>query len=508
MNEFPEAAGAVKRKKAKKVRPFKVAATKAFVHPVSTSQRKVAIVRALVLEYRKAAKDVARVQMRLFHAGDKFAQDCDLSSITTKLSQRYLRCCNYQVVGMLRSWYSNRKNEYLAAVRRSSLPEALKNQLSELGVRQAWYHANTDYPATTLRLARNIMRGICAQHRMPRYARINMTVNKNVAVWEVAKTTKAHSHWIALSTLEAGKRIYLPITPNSYFESVKGVRCEAFNIMCSDDGALRIALMKDVPAVDYTPSGGVLALDFGLSVMFATSEGDLCGAAFYRRLQQHDRQLSQLARGRQKAGLKVRCPKYDALVNRLRGYFKNEVGRIFNALVARYKPSEIIVEKLNFQSPELSRRTNRLLSNCGRRYVNEKLVDLEKRFGIKVTEIYAAYTSQECTNCHYTAKDNRKSRSQVVCKVCGKKMHADISGARNGAVRRSAGHLGNRASSHAIYGKALLSELGNAHKLWRAHHAQVRREQGRRSAACHATIAGPNTSGDSGVAGQRKPELL
>jgi hypothetical protein len=45
---------------------------------------------------------------------------------------------------------------------------------------------------------------------------------------------------------------------------------------------------------------------------------------------------------------------------------------------------KIIVEKLDFRSPELSKRMNRLIQNFGKRYVKEKLARLQQLYGIEI----------------------------------------------------------------------------------------------------------------------------
>ena len=54
---------------------------------------------------------------------------------------------------------------------------------------------------------------------------------------------------------------------------------------------------------------------------------------------------------------------------------------------------------MDFTSPGLSRRMNRLLSNFGKKQVKKKLLALSGDFKIekKITEVNPAYTSQECS---------------------------------------------------------------------------------------------------------------
>jgi putative transposase len=51
--------------------------------------------------------------------------------------------------------------------------------------------------------------------------------------------------------------------------------------------------------------------------------------------------------------------------------------------------------------------------------------------GGKVIVLPPQYTSQECLNCHYTCKENRKTQSLFQCTACGYTAHADFVGANN-----------------------------------------------------------------------------
>jgi putative transposase len=59
------------------------------------------------------------------------------------------------------------------------------------------------------------------------------------------------------------------------------------------------------------------------------------------------------------------------------------------------------------------------------------------RDGIPVVLVEAAYTSQECSECHYIDRRNRKSRSEFVCLRCGHVDNADCNAAKNVRNRAS-----------------------------------------------------------------------
>ena len=145
----------------------------------------------------------------------------------------------------------------------------------------------------------------------------------------------------------------------------------------------------------------------------------------------------------QRAGRKPReSALYGELVRRLRAMIETEVNRALNHMVAMHRPRVLAVEKLDFRGSALGRRMNRMLTNCGRGAVARKLADLADRYGIEIHEVDPAYTSKTCSGCGYVDAKNRKSGTERFhCRFCGRRMHADVNGARNiaQAVTESAG---------------------------------------------------------------------
>ena len=112
-------------------------------------------------------------------------------------------------------------------------------------------------------------------------------------------------------------------------------------------------------------------------------------------LRAYDQRITRIARGQQRHGRKPRdSARYRKAVAALRGWIRTEVGRVLNALVAAKRPATIVLERLNFQNPTLSRRLNRIIQNCGRSVIRAKLADFNDRFGITSSEVNPAYTSE------------------------------------------------------------------------------------------------------------------
>lgn len=409
---------------------------------------KEAKVRVLLSVWRKVAVLMGREQWRLLFETGRFNKFH--TSITGKdiLPSNMCQMVRHQIVGVLESFTENRKNDFVNLVRGSSLPEDTKIALQYLNKHGKWYHPGTvkmrgsEIPLETRRLARSILRRILSKHRKPTLSRLNMVIDQRAVTVTPAEKVGTFPLWARLSSLEKGSPIWVPLKAYERFEERKGDRALSIQVNETRDGELLFGVMTDVAGAfgdsrkAYKPRTDVLALDLGLSTLFATDRGDLLGRNWLYRLQEYDRRITRLAQYRQKHGMKPRSERYKRYVAQLKGFIRSEVGRILNRLVKTHAPAEIVVERLDFRNPELSRRMNRILQNFGKRFVAVKLNDLEQRYGITITEVHAAYSSQECS-CGYVDKRNRQSQAAFACLWCGSTRHADANAGRNLKLRRS-----------------------------------------------------------------------
>jgi putative transposase len=412
--------------------------------------------------YRRTAKAIAAYQWRLFFADGRFNKNADIKHLLSCLSERYKQTCQYQVVGTLESFISNRQNDFVIIVHKSSLPDELKHKLFIINKHRLWQQR---YPLSTihinkikgknsysvkpgvtideevLKLSRKVLGHILSKHRTPSFNRINMALDSKVAVITQKKDGKAKifDYWVRLSTTEKGNPVYIPIKSNGYYESIHGKRKNFCQVNLNRDEEISVSFVKEVPNSKnkYLPLTDKICVDIGLATAISTDRGDLLGKNFMHRLVYYDSRIAPLAANRQKQGLSVRSPRYDSRVRELRDYLKNEINRIFNRVMEIYKPAEIIVERLDFRNPNLSRRMNRLLSWFGKTYIIAKLKALEEEFGVSIKYENPAYSSQECSTCGYIDKDNRKSQTVFKCKLCNTTLHADVNAPRSLKKRSS-----------------------------------------------------------------------
>jgi transposase len=179
-------------------------------------------------------------------------------------------------------------------------------------------------------------------------------------------------------------------------------------------------------------SDHVLAIDLGLNNLLATSDGDLEGIGYLKKLRQYDYELQHIMKGLQKAGIKRygACRRYRHIVQKVKGYIATLVNTSMKRLMDRRQPKVVIVETLSFRGSNLSRRMNRLLHFFGQGAFNKALTKYEEERGIMVEKVPAAYTSQACQSCSFVSPKNRNG-NVFQCKVCGKKAHADVNAAKN-----------------------------------------------------------------------------
>lgn len=226
----------------------------------------------------------------------------------------------------------------------------------------------------------------------------------------------------------------------SRFALAKSIRL----ILSPDGQSLSVAVATDMgathahSAATYKPKMDALALDLGGNTLFGTDLGDLLGRNWFRQIERYDRLLQSIARHRQRLGLKTASPRYRKIAAKLKGFLKTEINRILNRLVKTHAPSHFVMEEPGFyRNPRLSKRLNRLMSNMGITVLNEKLKDLEDRFGITTIHVPAAYSSKSCSVCGYVDSRNRPSQDTFCCKFCNTQLHADVNAPRNLLARRS-----------------------------------------------------------------------
>ncbi len=408
----------------------------------------------LLRSWRRVAVLHGREQWRLFFEQGRFDKRLKARTGYEVVGTSFGQMIRHQVVGVLSSFVSNRANDFRDAVQSSSLDPATKHQLHFVNRWSAWYTLGTPLvmkdgtliSAEVRRLARSIMRGVLNRHRKPNLSKIGMSIDQRMVSMSASRSSRRYGWWLRLSTLTKGAPVWVPLAHTERMEARTGTRSLSIQVIQDrETKALRFGVLTDCTGEfdasrqAYEPRCGTLALDVGLKTLLAADDGSRLGQGWDERLAWYDRRITTLAKNLQRQGLRPnRSARYRAYVQQLRGWLQSEIGRVLNRLVRTHAPAAIATELLDFRAPGLSGRLNRLIGTFGKRVLEDKLVDLEQRFGIELVKVNPAYSSQECNSCRYVDKRNRPRQSVFRCLWCGSKRDGDVNAACNLRSRRSA----------------------------------------------------------------------
>lgn len=386
-------------------------------------------------------------------------------AVQTPLSARYVQTCYKQTLETYSSWLTSLEDKVRAILVGSSIVDDhflatcyRINKLhlwhhssvelnwhqtkdGELLVPSKTYKANVTLPVSSdiLFFMRKLIKRARKCIRFPQLKRVKtLKLDENVAVLEVSKNASHFDYFLKLSTLQKGKPIYLPLKRNPYLDDClkKGERLPFVQVRLTD----KTCTISAIVGYDKAPlrsSTESIGLDFGMVSMFTTSDGERHGLSSFTKLKIWDEELLALTKELQQQSIKLSTnERYNQLQQRIKSYFKNEICRILNKL-AKKNVGVFVVEKLDFMAAGLSKRMNRLIGRTYRSVVKAKLARLEEQYGIQIVAVNPAYTSQECSRCHYVSKENRKTQKDFVCQHCHYSCNADVNAGRVINQRRS-----------------------------------------------------------------------
>ena len=432
------------------------------------------------------------------------------NAIETPLSARYVQCCYDQAYETYSSWSALLSDKIKTFLGNSSIDnELIQDQpflttCYRINKNKLWYSKPTlkwaydeennlvvptkenkavielEVPEEIMKFMRRLVKQARKTISLPNLSKVRtLKLDSRLASLETSKNAHHVDYWLKLSTLNKGEPVYIPLKNNPYYrELLKTGEKVDFTQVCLRDKKLTVS---PILAHDKSPlrtNEKELGLDFGLVTMFTTNTGERHGIKTFTKLKIWDELLLARAKELQKEGKKLSSdPYYKALQNKIKSFFKNEIGRILNKL-ANKGYAVFVVEKLDFRYTNLSKKMNRLLTRTYRKVIKDKFVRLEEKYGITTIEVNAAYTSQECSNCGFVSKNNRKSQSGFACQCCNYKINADVNAARNIVKRRSFDiELRKYANEH----KVRISRCLILEKLLQKHNCSCNNS----SASCH-----------------------
>jgi len=264
--------------------------------------------------------------------------------------------------------------------------------------------------------------------------------------WKVAKLEEGKNsfdYFLRLSSLEKGKPILIPIELHENAKRLlnegelkKIVRLKKRN------GEWFASLVIEKAVERKEKSGSKVGIDVGVKALLVDSRGNYYGTEHYDALKRDIEKMTEYTRRRQKEEACIRKKREEEnfeLPNkrylkkqaRLSRRRKNEIGGAINECVRNNSNETFVLEDLSLNGKTKSRPVNRILNRSLLSYLKDKLRFRLQDLGIDYEGVQPAYSSQECHQCGWVSRNNRKDQEHFRCEICGYTNNADLNASLN-----------------------------------------------------------------------------
>ncbi len=299
--------------------------------------------------------------------------------------------------------------------------------------------------------------------------------NVNVVILEQAQES-TFDYWLKISTLEKRHPIRVPVKLADFHRTaLEGKTLNSSVTLNKRDGVWWLTVTYDEQiTIQMEEAARVVGVDVGITNFLTTSDGKHYGTfqGKLRERQKRDREKrrrkAKLRACLQKKGVEKLPSTSSKSGQRLRRYVRQEINRAVNECVSEHAEAHLAYEQLSVATMRFKARAmNAYLSASNLAHIPEQLAWVTTKRGISATTVKSAYSSQECSTCHYTDRKNRPDQQTFCCQVCGNTLHADVNAATNLAHRWNYRNMQVCKNKEVV--KALLMQR---HQQWRKRHGQ------------------------------------
>ncbi len=376
---------------------------------------------------------------------DRFHAPCEASP----LSERWHRVAIQQAAGIAQSWRTNRALAYQDYV----------DDLLDYHEQQTEGTLDADAKEPTWR-----------EWNIPTLSRTCIQANVNVAVLEPAQDS-TFDYWLKISTLEFRKQLLVPVKLATYHrKALEGQTINTSVTLNKRENEWWLTLSYDeIVRVQTDPAAPVIGVDVGVANFLTTSTGEHYGT-FHGKLRERQkrdrekrRRKAKLRTCLEKKGVKKLPSTSSTSGQRLTRHVRQEINQAVNECLAKHEGAQIAYEHLSVATMKhKARAMNAYMRASNLAHIPEQIAWNAAKRGIRATRVKSAYTSQECSVCHYADRANRPDQQTFCCQVCGYQAHADLNAAINIEHRWGDSELRTCKDRKAV--KALLM---SRHQAWK-----------------------------------------
>jgi len=206
-------------------------------------------------------------------------------------------------------------------------------------------------------------------------------------------------------------------------------------VCCEGRWAMHVSVTVPAPAVD--PVNDVVGVDLGLAQPAVTSNNQFLGKKAWRSI---ENRLFKLKRRLQERGTKS-AKRHLKKIHKSQARFRRDCDHVLSKKVVQACPAggTIVLENLTDIRKRARAKSNteakRRLHGWSFAQIKIFIAYKAEERGCTVAGVDPRHTSQRCSRCGHTAKNNRRSRAVFKCRKCGFSLHADLNAARNIAAK-------------------------------------------------------------------------
>jgi transposase len=354
---------------------------------------------------------------------DKFAAPVFEST----LSERWHRVAMQQAAGIAKSFRTNRQAAY----------EAYLEDLADYAEAQA------KAAAFGVALDPKRKEPEWREWKIPELRVPAIQANANVVVVEKSEDS-TFDYWLRISTLDKGNPLRVPVRLSSYQkQALQGRTLNTSTTLHKRKGVWWATLSFDQDVPIKTEQGApIIGVDVGIVNFITTSTGKRYGsfhgklAKRHKRDREKRRRKAKLRACLQKKGVLKLPSTSSASGQRLGRHVRQEINRAVNLMIAENAETRIIYEDLSVASMRFKARTmNAYLYASNLAHIPSQIAWATAKRGMAAHTVKAAYSSQECSRCHFVSRANRPNQQTFRCVVCHYQAHADHNASENLASR-------------------------------------------------------------------------
>jgi hypothetical protein len=345
---------------------------------------------------------------------DKFRATC----FATSLSERWHRVAIQHAAGIAQSWRTSRAQayqDYLEELAEFETQRA-EDTLGEEAKEPDWNEWNVP-----------TMRQTCIQ------------ANSNVVVLEPSHDS-TFDYWLKISTLEFRKPLFIPIKLAAYHRKALDRKTinSSVTLNKSRDGWWLTLSYDEVVPIQTKPSSPIIGVDVGIANFLTASTGKHYGS-FHGKLRERQkrdrekrRRKAKLRRCLEKKGAKRLPSTRSKSGQRLARHVRQEINRAVNECFSDHPNAQFAYERLTIATMKYKARAmNAYLYASNLAHISDQITWNAAKLGVAARKVMSAYSSQECSVCHFPDRANRPDQQTFCCTVCGFKNHADLNAAAN-----------------------------------------------------------------------------